>query len=219
MGHDHTVIAGEHMARISDQYGFCNPETIWSHPRNLRLRQNRKQEILLPGDIVFIPDKHTKSQACGTGRSYTFRIQKNPTKLRLVLKDEDGRLLSDEAYVLAVKGCRYEGKTAASGTLEHEIPIDAETGELILPGRGLSWPLHIGHLNPTHEPATGAVSAPGLRARLNNLCFPVSLDVEKDDAQLAGALARFQQIALERTKADGQPDKETLQKIEKEHGC
>ena len=61
MGATHTVQQCEYLSLIAKIYGFASYKTIWDHDGNADLREQRQNpNILLPGDLVFIPDKETK---------------------------------------------------------------------------------------------------------------------------------------------------------------
>ncbi len=82
---DHSVEQGECLTSIAHQYGFFW-QTLWNHPRNAELKQQRKSpNTLLPGDTVHIPDKRLKEEARETGSLHRFRVKGIPARLRLKL--------------------------------------------------------------------------------------------------------------------------------------
>ncbi|MCS6862369.1 MAG: LysM peptidoglycan-binding domain-containing protein, partial [Abditibacteriales bacterium] len=63
----HTVQPGECLATIAARYNFTNYRTIYEHPRNAQLRQNRKNpNMLVPGDRVFVPPPEQRDESRST---------------------------------------------------------------------------------------------------------------------------------------------------------
>src|SRR2546428_12660680 len=57
----------EYLRQIALEHGFLDPNIIWNHPNNAKLKAKRKyHNVLNPGDILFIPDKTDKNEARGT---------------------------------------------------------------------------------------------------------------------------------------------------------
>ena len=59
---NHTVRAGDCISSIAFERGFF-PDTIWNHGDNSDLKTRREDpNVLLPGDVVVVPDKVKKQQ-------------------------------------------------------------------------------------------------------------------------------------------------------------
>ena len=205
----HTVAPGECIASIALHYGF-HPDTIWDAAENASLRELRGTGyVLLPGDVVVVPDKRIHSVAARTGRRHRFRRRGVPEKFRLQLVAEDVPR-ADLSYTLTIDGVPSEGVTDAEGRLEAWIPPDARKGMLDL-GGGEVYELELGHLVPVVDDA-------GLRERLTNLGFlsPAAADVD-EAAVLRIAILEFQRAhALEETGEAGETTRAKLVEI---HGA
>src|SRR5258708_29736807 len=83
----HTVQQGESVISLSEQYGLF-AETIWDDPANAALRKNRPDmNVLLPGDVVVIPDKRPRLEKRETGARHKFRRKGIPALFRLQVYD------------------------------------------------------------------------------------------------------------------------------------
>ena len=183
----HDVQQGDCISSIASEYGI-SWDKIWNHGDNADLKQRRKDpNVLFPGDVLVVPDKDAKEQACATDQRHQFKTKRKPTriKIRFTLDDQPRKNLS---YELQVAGLTLSGSLDGDGVLEAEIPPDAHTGILLL-----------GDESPreTHELSFGALDPldtdDGIRKRLSSL----GLDADED---LAGAIRGFQlQHSLEAT--------------------
>lgn len=194
---DYEVMQGDCISSIAADYGFI-PESIWNHANNLALKQKRKDpNVLLPGDIVFIPDKQIKEILCSTDQKHAFKLRAAPTKLRLRLLWGD-KPRANERFLLTVRGRQSEGVTDSDGWLEQVISPNAKSGNLLLPETDENYDLQLGHLDPIDEPS-GALS------RLRNLGFTA-------DGELKGAISAFQKANNLKVTGDlNQTTKDALQ--------
>ena len=80
---------GDSVIKLSEQYGFA-AETIWSDSANASLKKSRPDmNVLVPGDVVVIPDKKVKQEKRPTGKRHKFRRKGIPALFRLQLFDGD----------------------------------------------------------------------------------------------------------------------------------
>jgi N-acetylmuramoyl-L-alanine amidase len=87
---DHTVTQGECISSIAERYGLFW-ETVWNHPNNAELRQQRENpNVLRPGDVVFVPERREKLESGATDTRHRFLKKGVPAKLRLRLLKEPG---------------------------------------------------------------------------------------------------------------------------------
>ena len=69
---NHQVKQGDCISSIAFENGFF-PDTIWNHPSNAELKKKREDpHVLLPGDMVFIPDKRPKEVSEPTNQVHKF---------------------------------------------------------------------------------------------------------------------------------------------------
>jgi putative peptidoglycan binding protein len=207
---DYVVVEGDCMESIAAAAGFLWT-TIWNHPQNAALKKARvTQNVLLPGDRLYIPDKNLKVVERPTDQRHRFVRKGLPCKLRLCLKwlDEPRR---NAPYVLDIDGTLHNGTTDDEGCIEVLIPPQAASGRLTVgadPVCQQVYTLDLGGLDPITETV-------GIQKRLRNLGFHCEPTGEMDDAT-ASAIARFQKKhALEPT---GELDASTIDKLKSRHG-
>ena len=195
----YSVQQGDCMESIAAQFGFTW-ETLWNHPSNQDLRTTRGcPNVLLPGDIVSIPDLTLRIENCCTHKCHNFILNsRQPSKLVIVLKDFD-QPRANETYILTVKGGKtVKGTTDANGRLEETIPPGAQSGKLLVgpPEAQEEYILKLGHIDPIDQPT-------GVEGRLRNLGYR--------------SLAEFQKkyFLPETNKVDDT----TLQILRQEYGC
>jgi N-acetylmuramoyl-L-alanine amidase len=174
------VRSGECIASIAFESGLA-PDTIWNHDDNTQLRELRPNGyVLVPGDVVFVPDLRARSEACETGRRHRFRRRAVPERLRIQLQDED-MPRARVPYTLEIDGTNIEGTTDEEGRLEHFIDPVAQRATLTV-GADV-YVLRLRQLQPASTEA-------GARARLKNLGFLPEEDAPPD--AFVRALGAFQ---------------------------
>ncbi len=212
----HVVRPGECLSTIARQYGFQDYRTVYEHPDNAALKRQRPNpNILFPGDVVMIPERKPKSVPVPTGQTHRFRVVIPKKELQLLIQDYEGKPLANEPYVLEVDGEEpIEGKqTDGSGKIKERVPIIRGGGTLTIAGRKLR--LRFGGLNPLKDCPKGDVS--GLQGRLRNLGYNPGAPDGVLGPQTRAALAVFQMD--EGLDMTGEPDAQTLSKLEERHGC
>lgn len=205
----YTVKQGECLSSIADQFGLFW-ETIWGHATNQALRKLRSNpNVLMEGDVVFIPDKRTKEEICHTAKKHRFRVRGVPVKFVVRILDESGLPLSGARYTLIVDGKRFIGTVGPDGLITQTVPPSAQQALLTVHKNSFSpldleFRFALKHLNPVDDVI-------GLKARLKNLGFySGELSAETGDA-LSQAVSQFQtSVGLEPT---GQPGPATLDKL------
>jgi N-acetylmuramoyl-L-alanine amidase len=200
----HTVVEGDSIPSIAFNEGFF-PETIWNLPENQELREKRKNfNVLMPGDIVFIPNQETKEITKSAENKHIFVRKGTPAIFRLQVFDVEEPLANQE-YILSLDGKFIRGRTNAEGILQHSVPPNAKKGKLIFPD--LSRPeiaLDFGSLDPPEEIS-------GIQKRLNNLGFYCGTPDNSENESLSKALTEFQRrFEIEET---GIADEVTLAKL------
>lgn len=174
MPKQYTVKTGDCISSIAFETGFF-ADTLSALPENADLKQRRKNlNVLLPGDVVFIPDKREKVHDAKLGARHMFRRKGVPARLSLrILRDDTPR--ANVPFILVVDGREVSGKTGPNGEINVTIAPNAMSGILRV-GTGADvdeYPLDLGHLHP-------ADSIAGVQSRLRNLGF----HCEGEDGQL-----------------------------------
>jgi len=186
------------------------PGQIWNAPENAELRGRRKQNVLLPGDRVFVPDVTCKQVDAASEMRHRFKLKTPRTVLKVrLLRGDQPRANLD--YAIQIEGESFRGKTAADGTLEVRIPADARQGALRLldPAGEEFYPLQLGSLNPVDD-------VTGVQARLNHLGFACGAVDGKLGPRTRGAVAAFQRASGMRPT--GEIDDATRSKLVERHG-
>lgn len=238
MPKDHTVREGESIMSLAQKNGLFW-ETVWNHPKNSSLRESRKDpDVIFPGDVVHIPDKEKKEEACATDQAHRFRAKGTPAKFIMVVlerpqneekveqpADKPGEYVEPEVEVIEDQPCANapyvlyadsvmikEGTTDADGKMEASIPASASKGRLVLfPGTEKEQTINLNwsHMDPISETA-------GVCKRLNNLGYFCPDDADDESADLRAALRAFQrQNDLELT---GKADDATRARLEELYG-
>jgi N-acetylmuramoyl-L-alanine amidase len=190
MAINHQVKQGECISSIAFVNGFF-PDTIWNHASNAALKEKRKDpNVLLPGDIVFVPDRQLKEVSEPTNQVHKFRYKSTPAKLRIQFMDEEDKPRANVPYQLTVDGKIVSNpgdKTTSTGLVICSISPDARQGVLEL-GEGeekLEYDLVLGYLNPAKDVS-------GIKQRLRNLGFYAGKIDEALDEETKDSLRTFQ---------------------------
>ena len=205
----HTVQQGEWIGSIAKTYGFYDWHRIHDHPQNADLKQLRPDpHLLYPDDQVFVPDIEPDPFAGATDQTHNFVLKTLTTKLIVIAKDESDQPIASKPYKLTIDKKNYDGTTDADGKLQHDIPLDAQSGALDI--EGFHYDVLVSHMDPLD-------TILGVQKRLTNLGYDCSpLDGTINDATIA-AISRFQQeMKLPDT---GELDNTTRDKLKEKHGC
>lgn len=211
MSRAHVVEQGEHLTQIALRYGVTDYCVVWDDPQNADLRLRRQNpNVLMPGDVVYIPDRQEKRELLPTGQRHRFRLSASPLKLCIVLKESDGQPLSGLACTLEIDDARFALTTGEDGRIEKEIEATAREGRLCVPDAGIEFPFHVGHLDPVDATS-------GIAARLANLGYYLAPVDPLDESELQAAVEEFQcDYGL---TVDGICGPKTQAKLKDVHGC
>lgn len=209
MAFQYTVAPGDYLAKIAERFGFFDEATIWNDPANAALRQLRPNpEVLLPGDVITIPDKETRVEEGQTERRHRFVVRRSRLRLRIAVRDRFDTVQSGLAVGLALDGPAETPVTDGQGIVERAIAPSAGSGTFAALGEEAA--VHVGFLDPVDAPS-------GWKARLNNLGYAAGPADRPTPVEERSALEEFQcDFGLPVTgKADGA----TLQRLLDAHGC
>ena len=200
---------GDSIASIAFAYGH-HPDTIWNFPDNAKLKALRKDPyVLLPGDIVIIPDKRIVQYGRPTEQLHRFQRKGVPEILRVQFWARGQPLRNKECTVKFApsdQGTRVVS-TDGEGMLTLPVPPNVRDVNVTIAETGDSFDLRIGHLDPIDTNI-------GVKKRLRNIGLlpgdQFTDSNELDDAAVA-ALANFQ--ASHDLPASGQLDDATRRKL------
>jgi len=214
---EYTVEQGDCFSSIAEEFGFADWHTIYEHPNNAELREQRPNpNILFPGDILYIPDKQIKDVDRSTDLAHQFVIKSPKTWLRIKIRDGQEAPAAGCKYQLEIDDVPFpKGKLGGDGLLEVKISAKAEKGVLTVwfddqAPVGTTWKLLLGHLDPVDKMR-------GIQARLNNLGYSSGAVDGIIGPITQGAVRSFQED--NHLKIDGIPGPITQGKLKELHGC
>jgi len=212
----HIVDQGDHLSSIAKQYGFSDYHTIWNHPNNAQLKQERQNpNVVFPGDRVFIPDRELREESRGTDQRHRFVRHEWPLRLRLVLEDLYEKPIAHAKCILTVDGDNRTVTTTAEGKIDEQIALDAHEAALIIqdpqtPFSETRIEIKIGNLNPVEKIS-------GQEARLDNLGYFAGHAGKPDDLAFRSAVEEFQ--CDHGLQVDGVCGPKTQARLKTVHGC
>lgn len=200
------VQQGDCLSNLAKRYGV-EWKTIWDHPQNQALRGKRKDpNILLPGDVLFIPERELRWEQAKTTARHVFVVRPPKVKVRLRILEE-GKPVAGAPFTLTVDGVEIKsGSTDGAGRLEAEVDADARVAHVEMPEQKKLYVLKLGHLDPIHETR-------GLQARLRQLGFYAG-EVDGDYGERT-ELAVWGFQMQQGISATGRADDATLAALEK----
>jgi hypothetical protein len=205
----YVIKQGDYLAKLAFAMNF-KAEDVWNDPKNAELAGKRDPNMLLPGDVLWVPDEPPppKPMQGGTANDYSADVPK--TKLRLVFGDERGPFVA-EPYELKGVPDAQPGQTGASGEVELEVPVTLREFELLMTKRKITYCLHVGNMDPIEEPA-------GVRKRLRNLGYWHGHGMDEAEMKQADctAIAAFQRD--NGIEPSGQLDDATKSALMTSHG-
>jgi len=201
------VTEGECINSIAFQYGFFW-QVVWDAAANAALREKRASpNTLVPGDIVHVPEKRVRLEACVTAQTHTFKMIGVPALFRVQAFDGDQRR-ANQKYELTIDGVKHSGTSDEDGYLQAPMPPTAKKATLVIGPTRDTYEFSLGQLEPISEIA-------GVQARLLNLGY----DCGEPDGNLnettKEALSQFQRFSG--LKATGEPDDATRAKLVELH--
>ncbi len=203
----HEVRQGECLSHLALRFGHI-PKTIWDLPANAPLRTLRKcPDVLLPGDLLSIPEIRPLQVDGTTERCHRFRRKSSRIQLHLRLR-VGAETLAHEPYEFFADGLSIRSQTDGDGIMTVNLSASAESGWVRIRGRKFTFML--GALDPLD-------TVTGQQQRLRQLghdCGPVDGLL---GPKTAGGFRAFQ-------KANGLPvtgasNRVTLDQLNASYGC
>jgi N-acetylmuramoyl-L-alanine amidase len=206
---EYEVQQGDSIASIAFEYGH-HPDTIWNFPDNAKLKALRKDPyVLLPGDIVVIPDKRIVQYGRPTEQRHRFQRKSVPETLRVIFWAR-GQALRNKECTVKFAGSDQGIRTLSTdgeGMLTLPVPPNVREVTVTIAETGDTFDLSIGHLDPIDTNI-------GVKKRLRNIgLLPGDqfTDSNELDDDAAAAIAKFQ--ADHDLPASGQLDDATRNKL------
>lgn len=162
MSINYQVKQGDSLSSIAYEHGFF-AETLWNLPENAELKRKREdQNVLMPGDVVYIPDKRLKEVSETTNDVYKFRCKNTPKKFKMQLLRLN-EPVSNMEYEIVIDGKKRKGKTGSDGWLTETVLPNAKKATITLE-EGYTYEMNLGYLDPVDEVS-------GIQGRLKTLGY------------------------------------------------
>lgn len=211
MAINYIVKQGDCISSIAFEHGFF-PETIWNHENNAELKKKRQDpNVLMPGDVVFVPDKRLKVVSEPTNQVHKFSYKAGSAKLNLKLLMDD-EPLANEPFVLDIEGNLFEGTVDNEGRIRVPVIPNAENGKLTVgtAPHQIEYVLDLGWLDPIEQIS-------GVKKRLHNLGYEVGIMDQRVSNELRDAILEFEfDHNLEQT---GQVTDQLRARLKEVYGC
>ena len=205
---EHEVKQGDSTVKLADEHGFFS-DTIWNDPANADLKKKRENmDVLLPGDVIVIPDKKPKDETKPTEQRHRFRRKGMPGVFRLQVFEAD-EPRANQRYILTAGSVSVEGTTDATGTLQEFVPPDCDKIKLVIGDDQQEHVFKIGHLDPINEMI-------GVQKRLFNLGHDPGPFDGQLSSQTRNAISAFQQ-RFDDLENTGEPDGPTVDRLDEVH--
>jgi hypothetical protein len=239
----YTIAAGDCLYSIGVDSGIPW-QKIWNHPNNADLKNLRlNPNILLPGDVLFIPDPLLRTNRGATDQQHRFVLKSALAKLRLrVVKPDPEKIVKDDREVTYARDkdvvtsdppAQLGVPQVAWSQCPYVLEIDGVKSEGQTDGDGrleASIPpgAQVGTLTlapGTDEENVVAVNLGfldpsdtliGFQQRLSNLGYPATNATSEEDGVLVQAIAAFQ--ADYGLDISGMVDDRTREALVKAHG-
>ena len=215
----HTVKQGDYFSKIAKQYGFGDWKTVWNDAQNAELKKKRQNpNVLLPGDVVVIPDKKIKHELIATEQRHRFSVRFLRLRLRIRLLGLDSKPAAGVNVDITIDGSITPVTTSGKGEVEELLSPEAHKGliqfkdERMVFEQQISIEVRVGHLDPIEENS-------GQRGRLNALGYDAGDPAQVGDPNLAfrSAVEEFQ--CDQGLTVDGIVGPRTRKKLQDVYGC
>lgn len=166
---EHVVEQGETLTRIAKQYGLTCKK-LSDHPDNAALCELRTDtNILLPGDVVNIPDKTTKMLELTPDTVNVFVLVEKPERFIFKMQDAEGQPVDVHKATLVIAGNPIDA-TISDDQLSCILPLNADNNAMLniwlsdQEAPDESIPVSLGYLDPVE-------TLSGVQARCNALGY------------------------------------------------
>lgn len=146
---------GDYLSKLASLLRF-DAQSIWNDPRNQELKKRRADpEILLPGDVLYIPDAPPAPCLLRKGTKNRFVAAVTKVRVRTCFRDHEGSPFKALQYKVEGLGEPITGVTDVNGLVDFDVDVGVREVRVVFPDRLEHYDLRIGDLDPIDEP-TGA---------------------------------------------------------------
>lgn len=187
----HLVRQGEYLSLLAHRRG-ADPDEVWQHDKNAQLREARmSRDVLLPGDVVWLPIREQRKHALAVSSSNTFHVVVPRNRIRVVFRNGE-EPVANAPYVIHGLGPKpLEGVSDGEGAVAFDAPYSVTQVTLTFVALQRRHVVRIGHLDPIESPS-------GVKQRLQHLGYygwivaprpsdPAVIDSDERDARAVRA--------------------------------
>jgi hypothetical protein len=205
----HVVRAGDHLGKIAHEAGL-DPDKIWNHPKNKDLRAKRPdQNILLEGDVVFLPLEDHPELPLSVGADNAFAAVLPEAETHLRFGDAKGPY-ANESYRVEGLDEPLDGTTDADGKLVVVAPVTARSAKVVFEKRNKRFTVLLGEMDPIDQIS-------GVQARLIALGLLRGAPTNKLDDATVQSVRAFQ--GAQSLEVTGKLDDVTKKALQSAFGC
>jgi Putative peptidoglycan binding domain len=211
----YVIKQGDYLIKLAHILSF-DADEVWNHGKNAELKRKRtNHNVLVPGDILYIPEDPPKKNRFTAASTNTFAAFVPRIAVKVAM-NMAGKPMKGETYVVRGIGEDEKEKTTdAQGNVEFQASVHVRDVEVHFPKRNLTRTIAVGGLDPIEEPS-------GLKMRLTHLGFYTAQPAPgggypgRDDNRLEAAVFAFQ--TANQLPATGECDDATKAAILAAHG-
>jgi hypothetical protein len=158
----YVVRSGDYLTALAFARG-TTVDDILADPNNADFKKQREHpEILLPGDIVYLPEPDRKWLPATVGSTNNFTVKVPEVDVKVTLSGPDGKALANKSVTTVPPLGTAPLTTDGSGGLTLHVPVFLDVVRITVDGGGPVFDVKVGNLDPHDEPS-------GLISRLRQL--------------------------------------------------
>jgi hypothetical protein len=177
------VKQGDYLDKIAHALRF-DADKVWNDPANAELKKQRDPDVLLPGDILQVPEVEPQWLPFQSGVTNRYVATIPKASVRLTFKNDKGPL-ANEPYAVLGLASTQEGTTDGDGGLVLTIPVVVRECQVAFPQQGIVHAVRVGDMDPIDDPS-------GVRKRLQHLGYgrpPGDAAPSEDEVEAADQVA------------------------------
>ncbi|MFO0619519.1 MAG: peptidoglycan-binding protein [Polyangiaceae bacterium] len=145
------VRQGDYLTRLAVLHGF-DPDEVWNLDENRELRERRPNpNQLAPGDVLQIPAQRAEGPSFASGGTQRYKADVPKVHIKIHIQSSDAERQPEPWQLFGAGKDPITGTLGRDGNVEFDVPVTVTECLLRLPQRRVSYPIHVGHLDPIEE--------------------------------------------------------------------
>lgn len=219
----YVVRSSDYLTALAHQRQTTVP-AILADPNNAEFKKRRPHpEILLRGDVVFLPDPAPAWFSVNVGATNTFVGKLPNVDVKLTLRQSDGTPIANKTVTTTPTLGTAPLTTDGGGAITLSVPIGLRTVQIAVDGGGPVFNVNVGNLDPHDAPSgllsrlrqLGHVGDEGPHARARQWLSGVNADLE--NLSLQRGIESYQ--ASNGHDVTGEADDTLCASVRDDHGC